>query len=57
MPANNGRKCNKICQRCTRKGKQAETVHLVSCPRFARMPEQMVIPLFPPGRPRKSKSQ
>lgn len=57
MPANNERKHNKVCMRCIRKCKQEESVHLVSCPRFVRMPVQMEIPLFPPGRPRKLKTQ
>jgi hypothetical protein len=51
------RKYSKLCTRCTKKCKQAEAVQVISCPRFVRLPVQMVIPLFPPGRPRKSKSQ
>ena len=51
------KKFNKLCQRCCKKCKQADTVLIVSCPRFEASPVQLTIPLkFPPGRPRKARN-
>ena len=54
MPAKAEPKYNKLCQRCRKKCKQAQSVTVVSCPHFEAKPVQMEIPLkFPRGRPKK----
>ena len=54
MPAKAEPKYNKLCQRCRKKCKQAQSVTVVSFPHFEAKPVQMEIPLkFPRGRPKK----
>jgi len=44
---------NSICQRCTRKCKQPESVSLLACPKFDAIPVQLEIKLTGFRKPRK----